>query len=83
MKKIKQILAIVVCIFLVGLYAFSLILAILGNSNSKNLFFTSVYATVIIPIVIWMYTFIYKFFKSKHQENIDASKQSKEDDSKD
>lgn len=72
MKKAKQILAILACVLLIGLYAFSLFLAIVGDSNSKNLFLTSIYATVIIPIIIWIYTFIYKFFKSRYQENKDA-----------
>jgi len=69
MKKLKQVSAILVCIFLLSLYLFTLILAIIGNPGSKNLFLTSIYATVIIPVLIWIYTFVYKLMKDHRKDN--------------
>jgi hypothetical protein len=53
MKKIKQILAITGAVLLVGLYLTTLILAITDSSETMNVFFASVVATVMIPVLIW------------------------------
>ena len=59
-QKIKQILAILGVIVLVGLYAATLICALSKSDNYMNLLMASVYSTVIIPVLIWAYSFIYK-----------------------
>lgn len=65
MKKVKRILAIIGVILLVGLYLSTLILAIFGNANTMNLFIASIVATVIIPVLIWAYSMVYRLLK-KH-----------------
>ena len=60
MKKVKQILALIGVILLVALYITTLILAITDNSGTMNMFFASVVATIIIPVLIWAYTLIYR-----------------------
>lgn len=67
MKKGKRILAILGVIFLAGLYLLTLIFAITDNSNSMNFFAASVFATIVIPVLIWAYTFIYKLV-TKHDD---------------
>lgn len=64
MKKVKQILAIIGVILLVGLYLSTFILAIFGDSNTMNLFKASIVATVIIPVLIWAYSMIYRLLKT-------------------
>lgn len=60
MKKIKQLLAILGVIILAGLYLSTLFFAIFDHSGTQSLFRASIYATVIIPALIWAYSFIYK-----------------------
>lgn len=60
MKKVKQILALGGVIFLVALYIITLVLAITDNSGTMNMFFASVVATILIPVLIWAYTLIYR-----------------------
>ena len=60
MKKVKQILALIGVILLVALYVTTLILAITDNSGTMNMFFASVVATIMIPVLIWAYTLIYR-----------------------
>lgn len=60
MKKVKQILALIGVILLAALYVTTLILAITDNSGTMNMFFASVVATIIIPVLIWAYTLIYR-----------------------
>lgn len=65
MKKVKQVLAIIGVIFLVSLYIITLIFAITDNSNTMRMFQASILATVIIPVLMWAYSFIYRLLK-KH-----------------
>ena len=68
MKKIKRILAVIGIIILVGLYAGTLILAITGNENTLDLLKTAIYATVVVPVLIWAYTFIYGLLKKYYSK---------------
>ena len=65
MKKAKRILAIVGIIVLVGLYLTTLACAIFAKENVMNLLMASVYATVVIPVLIWAYSLIYKLMNKK------------------
>ncbi len=60
MQKGKRILAVIGIVVLVGLYVTTFVLAIVDNSNTMNLFFASVAATILVPVLIWIYSFIYK-----------------------
>lgn len=68
MKKVKQILAILGIIVLVGLYVSTIICALSASDNFMNMLMTSIYASVIIPILIWAYSFIYKLIKKDSEE---------------
>ena len=63
MKKVKQILAILGVIILVGLYLSTLVCALSSSENFMNLLMASIYATVIIPVLLWAYSFIYRLLK--------------------
>ncbi|MCM1282025.1 MAG: hypothetical protein NC180_05045 [Muribaculaceae bacterium] len=69
MKKGKRILAIIGILFLVSLYIITLICAITDNTGTMQLFFASVVATVMIPALIWAYTFIYRLIKDGHADH--------------
>lgn len=68
MKKVKQILAILGIIVLVGLYVSTIICALSASDNFMNMLMTSIYASVIIPVLIWAYSFIYKLIKKDPEE---------------
>ena len=63
MKKVKQILAILGIVVLVGMYGITLFCAIFDNSDTMNYLKASIVATVIVPTLLWIYTFIYKLLK--------------------
>lgn len=65
MKKVKQILAIIGVIVLVGLYISTIVCAVSASENFMNMLMTSIYASVIIPVLIWAYSFIYKLIKKR------------------
>ena len=70
MKKIQQILAILGIILLVGLYLLTLILAILGK-NFFPMFMSALFASMALPILLWLYGFIYKWVKKNSQKDKD------------
>lgn len=80
MKRVKQILAILGIVFLIALYFITFICAITDNSGTMTAFKASVVATVIIPTLLWIYSFIYKLIKKnsdeKRQEYENAQKSS-------
>ena len=72
MKKAKQILAIIGVILLVALYVTTLIFAITDNTGTMSMFVASVVATVVIPVLIWAYTFIFKLLKNHYGPDSDS-----------
>ncbi len=68
MKKIQQILAILGIILLVGLYLFTLILAVLGK-DFFPMFMAALFASMALPVLLWLYGFLYKLVKKKAEEN--------------
>ncbi len=67
-KKIisKQVVAIIGIVLLVLMYIMALIAAIVDSSASGRLFWSCLYATVVIPILIWIYTWMYGKLTPKH-----------------
>ena len=65
MKKVKQVLAIIGVILLVALYLTTLVYAITDTSGTMDLFFASIVATILIPVLLWAYTFISRLIKKK------------------
>lgn len=55
----KQLIALVGVILLALLYVVTFILAIVDNSASGKLFMTSFVATALLPIILWIYTWIF------------------------
>lgn len=66
-------MAIIGIILLVSLYLITLICAITDNSNSMSMFAASVFATVVIPVLIWAYTFIYRLIRGNDEDTHDAA----------
>lgn len=74
MKNTKRILALISVILLAGLYITTLVLAIVDSSATMDLFRGSIFATVVIPVIIWAYTYIYQLFtKKKNHDDSDST----------
>lgn len=71
MKNIKRILAVLGAVILVGLYISTIICALSSNENYMDMLMASIYATVIIPVLIWAYSFVYKLVKKNHEQKED------------
>ena len=74
MKKVKQILAILGVVLLLGLYVITLIMAITDNTSTMSMLEASVVATILIPILMWAYSFIYRLLKKYYGSDKDEDK---------
>lgn len=68
MKKTKRILAWIGIILLVGMYIATLILAILDNSATMSMFKAAASCTILVPVLIYAYTLIYRILKPDNKE---------------
>ena len=63
LDKMKRILALAGAVLLAGLYLITLILAFADPTASKDWLKASVVCTVVIPIFLYAYLLIYRYFK--------------------
>ena len=74
MKKVKRLLAIIGILLLVSMYILTLVLALTDDPNTMNAFRASIYCTVLVPVLIGAYTFIYKLLKNNYGDTSNESK---------
>lgn len=65
MQKIKRILALAGVFLLAGLYLATLLCAIFAKENFMQMLMASLYASVIIPVLMWAYSLIYRLVHKK------------------
>lgn len=58
-KKLKQISAIIAIIILVGLYIATFIFAIIDSPYSGRMFQACLFATIAVPILLWIWIWLY------------------------
>lgn len=64
-KKVKQVLALIGIVLLVGLYIMTFIFAVLDFNGAANWFKISLYSTIVVPVLLYAYLLIYKHLKNK------------------
>lgn len=62
----KRIAALICVILLVSLYVITLLVAIFDRSSSGRWFFICMIATLFIPILCWIYIWMYGLLTNKH-----------------
>ncbi len=85
MKKVKRFIALIGAIALVALYISTLVLALIGSEQAMNMLRASIYATVVLPALLWAYSLIYKLLKDHYsaearEKEEKAKKQNQTDD---
>lgn len=69
MNKTQRILALIGAILLVAMYIVALIMTILDNTSDMRYFKAAVVMTIIVPVLIWAYSFVYKLVKKDDVNN--------------
>lgn len=68
MKKCKRILALIGIVLLVSLYALTVFAAIFDNTHTMKYLTASIAATVIIPVLLWIYHLIYRLIRDRSEK---------------
>ena len=79
MKKGKKILAIIGIVVLAALYIVTLVSAFFVTPATTDFFMISLIATIMIPILLYVYLLIYRLIKGKSEEGITERKMDPED----
>ncbi len=68
MKNIKQILAILGIVLIVGLNFLLVFAAGTASEDGMGMFGGAVVAVVMIPILLWIYLYIFKLIKKRQED---------------
>ena len=68
MKNIKQFLAILGIVLILGLNVFVVFAAGTASEDGMGMFGGAVVAMVMIPILLWIYLYIYKLIKKRNED---------------
>lgn len=75
MKKLKQILALAGVLVLAGLYLATLFCAVSANENFMNMLMASLYASVVIPVLLWACSFLCRLIQGRDGEASDDTQE--------
>ena len=68
MKKIKQILAILGIILIVGINLFLVFAAGTASEDNMNIFNGAIVMLILVPVLLWIYLYIYKLMKKRNDD---------------
>lgn len=74
MKKTKRILALIGAILLLLLYVVAFVATVLDHTSDMRYWKAAVAATIIIPVLIWAYSFVYRLLRGSDKESDDVTK---------
>lgn len=71
-KTPKQIAALVCAILLVSMYIFTFIAACLDTPGSGRLFAACLTATIVLPVLLWIFLWFFGLLKERQSEALDS-----------
>ena len=68
MKRVKKVVAAILCVALIGLYVATFVLSLLDSENARNLLTASIYMTVVVPVVLYAMALVAKLLGGNEQK---------------
>lgn len=68
-QKIKRILALTAVVIIAMLYLVTLVLALFQNEQTGELLMVAIVATVVIPVLLYIYLWLYRLFKGTDDDS--------------
>lgn len=68
MKKVKRIAAMTGVVLLVSIYLVTLFAAFTASEHTQSFFLASAFCTIVIPIMIYIFLFVYRLVHKKEDE---------------
>ena len=73
-QKFKRILALGAVIIILLLYAATFVLSLRPGDQAKDLLMVSIVATVVIPVLLYIYLWLFRLFKGDNKDQDDPEK---------
>ena len=73
-QKLKRILALTAVVIILLLYAATFVLSLLPGDQAKDLLTVSIVATVVIPVLLYIYLWLFRLFKGDGKDQNDPEK---------
>lgn len=73
-QKLKRILALTAVVIILLLYAATFVLSLLPDDQGKDLLMVSIVATVVIPVLLYIYLWLFRLFKGDGKDQNDPEK---------
>ena len=73
-QKLKRILALTAVVIILLLYAATFVLSLLPGDQAKVLLMVSIVATVVIPVLLYIYLWLFRLFKGDNKDQDDLEK---------
>lgn len=69
----RRVLAIIGVILLLSMYIATFVFAVIDSPNSDGWLMASIYCTIVIPVLLYGYTLIYRYLKNKNNSITDSA----------
>lgn len=80
MKRLKRIMAWIAIVLLIGMYIVTAVMAFMATPGSFHMFQTSLAATIMVPVMIYVVLFLYRLIHpEKDAENSVSREQEREE----
>ena len=73
MKKVKQILAILGIVLILGINVLLVFAAGSSSEDNTTIFNAAVVTVILVPILLWIYLYIFKLIKNHNKDKEDKS----------
>ena len=74
MKKMKQILAILGIVLILGVNLLLVFAAGTASESNMGVFEAAVVAMILVPVLLWIYMYVYKLMKKRNEDKENEEK---------
>ena len=74
MKNFKQILAILGIVLIIGVNLLLVFAAGTASENNMGVFEAAVVTMILVPVLLWIYLYIYKLMKKRNEDKENSEK---------
>ena len=74
MKKVKQILAILGIVLILGVNVLLLVTAGSASEGDMNAFNAALVTVILVPVLLWIYLYIFKLMKKRSEDKEEQEK---------
>lgn len=70
MKKVKQILAILGIVLILGINILLVVSAFGATEDNTNIFNAAIVTVILVPVLLWIYLYVFKLIKKNAEDKL-------------